>query len=329
MKANVKGESKWKGYEVVGAGEWEELEYNFGRFSCLAADASGTLYTVPVQTQSSFATSALSRRIAGLPPLPEKPKGVWKKVENRPHAVLSNGIASLSVEGKIRLYEGYGTQIAAKCAVLPNGNLMFGSQSQDPPGTALFEATEDGPSPLFHVLSDDFCVAVDHKGRILAGGGQVISAYVDHQSQPVVSRLAHPVKSLCLSPDHSILYYCHPTSNKIFSCQIQADSSIKNDQLYAELEKGNLDTPALNGLCVDTNGWIYVATALGIQVCDQAGRVNFMIPTPQVPLDLCFGGKDLSELFIACGDTVYKRATKAKGVVSGQMAPIKPAPPKL
>lgn len=84
-----------------------------------------------------------------------------------------------------------------------------------------------------------------------------------------------------------------------------------------------------NGMCVDTNGWLYVATSLGIQVCDQAGRVNFIIPTPNQPYDVCFGGKDLSELFIACGDTIYKRPTKARGVVSGQQAPIKPAPPKL
>jgi enterochelin esterase-like enzyme len=329
VRANVKGESKWKGYEVVGEGEWEQLEYNFGRFSRLAANASGTLYTVPVQTQSGFATSALSRRLAGLPTSPEKAKGVWKEVENRPYAVLSSGIASLASDGKIHLYEGYGTHVAAKCAVLPNGRLMFGSQSQDPPGTMLFEASEKGPSPLFHVMSDEFCLAVDHRGRILAGGGQVIWVYADQKSQPVVSRLVHPLRSLCFSPDNTLLYYCHPTSNKVFSCQIQEDNSIKHDQFYAEVEKGNLDTPALNGLCVDKNGWLYAATALGIQVLDQAGRVNFVLPTPQVPLDVCFGGKDLGELFIACGDTIYKRATKARGVVSGQMAPIKPAPPKL
>ena len=84
-----------------------------------------------------------------------------------------------------------------------------------------------------------------------------------------------------------------------------------------------------DALCVDTNGWLYVATSLGIQVLDQAGRVNFIIPTPQQPHDVCFGGKDLSELFIACGDTIYKRPTKAKGVVSGQQSPIKPPAPKL
>jgi sugar lactone lactonase YvrE len=83
------------------------------------------------------------------------------------------------------------------------------------------------------------------------------------------------------------------------------------------------------GLCVDTEGRLYVATRLGIQVCDQAGRVNFIIPTPKQAHDVCFGGKDLSELFIACGDKIYKRQTKVHGVVSGQQPPIKPAPPKL
>jgi sugar lactone lactonase YvrE len=84
-----------------------------------------------------------------------------------------------------------------------------------------------------------------------------------------------------------------------------------------------------DALCVDTNGWLYVATSLGIQVLDQAGRVNFILPTPKPALDVCFGGKDLSELFIACGDTIYKRPTKAKGIVSGQQPPIKPPAPKL
>ena len=54
--------------------------------------------------------------------------------------------------------------------------------------------------------------------------------------------------------------------------------------------------------------------------------MNFIIPTPHEPKDLCFGGKDLSELFVACWDKrfkthTYKRPTKAKGVVSGQQPP--------
>jgi hypothetical protein len=42
-----------------------------------------------------------------------------------------------------------------------------------------------------------------------------------------------------------------------------------------------------------------------------------------------FGGKDLSELHIICNDAIYKRQTKACGLISGQMAPVKPPAPKL
>ncbi|MEI6536828.1 MAG: hypothetical protein WCN98_15885 [Verrucomicrobiaceae bacterium] len=40
-------------------------------------------------------------------------------------------------------------------------------------------------------------------------------------------------------------------------------------------------------------------------------------PPPQQPHDVCFG------------DKIYKRSTKANGIVSGQMPPIKPSAPKL
>jgi gluconolactonase len=35
-----------------------------------------------------------------------------------------------------------------------------------------------------------------------------------------------------------------------------------------------------DGMKVDTAGRLYVATRLGIQVADQAGRVNIILPLP-------------------------------------------------
>ena len=40
-------------------------------------------------------------------------------------------------------------------------------------------------------------------------------------------------------------------------------------------EKGTPD-----GMRVDRSGRLYVATRMGIQVCDQAGRVQCILPTP-------------------------------------------------
>ena len=40
------------------------------------------------------------------------------------------------------------------------------------------------------------------------------------------------------------------------------------------------DDSGADGMRVDRDGRLYVATRMGIQVCDQAGRVNCIIPTP-------------------------------------------------
>ncbi|TDU73318.1 enterochelin esterase-like enzyme [Prosthecobacter fusiformis] len=136
--------------------------------------------------------------------------------------------------------------------------------------------------------------------------------------------------STTLSPDQTVLYVKAKQDSFVYSFPISTSREIRSGQKFYQLETFGL--PALenpSGLCVDTDGRLYVATSLGIQVCDQAGRVNFIIPTPQPAHDVCFGGKDLSELFIACGDAIYKRPTIVHGIISSQQPPLKPAAPKL
>ena len=80
---------------------------------------------------------------------------------------------------------------------------------------------------------------------------------------------------------------------------------------------------------VDRDGRLYVTTLMGIQVCDQAGRVNCIIPTPNGKVaNLCFGGADSQTLFATCGDRVYQRKVKVKGA-NAYEAPIKPKAPRL
>jgi len=80
---------------------------------------------------------------------------------------------------------------------------------------------------------------------------------------------------------------------------------------------------------VDRDGRLYVATRMGIQVCDQAGRVNCILPTPNGKIsNLCFGGANFDTLFVTCGDRVYQRKMKIKGANAFD-APHKPAAPHL
>lgn len=133
-----------------------------------------------------------------------------------------------------------------------------------------------------------------------------------------------------LSPDQSLLYVAESRSHWVTSYQARADGSLAFKQRFYHLHApdGGDDSGA-DGLRVDRDGRLYVATRLGIQVCDQAGRVNAIIPTPNGRVsNLCFGGEGFDTLFATCGDRVYKRKVKVKGAQAFQ-APIKPATPRL
>lgn len=135
---------------------------------------------------------------------------------------------------------------------------------------------------------------------------------------------------LTLSPDQSLLYVADSRTHWVYSYQIQPDGTLAYKQRYFHLHvPDTADDSGADGLRVDRDGRLYVATRMGLQVCDQAGRVNCIIPTPNGKLsNLCFGGENFDTLFATCGDKVYARKVKVKGAQSWQ-PPVKPAAPRL
>ena len=84
-----------------------------------------------------------------------------------------------------------------------------------------------------------------------------------------------------------------------------------------------------DGMRCDRDGRLYVATSMGIQVCDQAGRVNCILPTPNGRVaNVTFGGPNFDTLYAACGDKIYKRKLKSRGAMPFE-EPIKPSAPRL
>jgi gluconolactonase len=135
---------------------------------------------------------------------------------------------------------------------------------------------------------------------------------------------------ITLSPDQSLLYVAESRSHWVYSYQVQPDGSLAYKQRYYHLHvPDTADDSAADGIRVDRDGRLYVTTRMGIQVCDQAGRVNAIIPTPNGKVsNLCFGGENFDTLFATCGDRVYKRKVKVRGANAFQ-APLKPSAPRL
>ncbi len=132
------------------------------------------------------------------------------------------------------------------------------------------------------------------------------------------------------SPDQTLLYVADSRTHWVYSYQIQPDGSLRHKQRYYWLhEPDQADDSGADGMEVDADGRLYVATRLGVQVCDQAGRVNVILPTPNGKVsNVTFGGPAHDTLFITAGDKVYKRKLKARAAPS-YLAPIKPKAPGL
>ena len=133
-----------------------------------------------------------------------------------------------------------------------------------------------------------------------------------------------------LSPDQTLLYVADYRSHWVYSYFIKADGTLDNKQRFYWLHVPDTsDQSSADGIRVDREGRLYVATNMGIQVCDQAGRVQCIIPTPNGKLsNFTFGGEHFDTLFATCGDRVYKRKLKVIGAQTWGV-PNKPAQPRL
>jgi sugar lactone lactonase YvrE/enterochelin esterase-like enzyme len=179
------------------------------------------------------------------------------------------------------------------------------------------------------VVRHDGAIYVTHPGWNGSDPSQVW--YISPKGEKkVVDKGLRFSNGLTLSPDQSLLYVADSRSHWVYSYQVQPDGSLAHKQKYYHLHVPDAaDDCGADGLRVDRDGRLYAATRLGIQVCDQAGRVNCIIPTPNGKIsNLCFGGENFDTLYATCGDKVYSRKLKVKGALAWQ-PPIKPSAPRL
>ena len=135
---------------------------------------------------------------------------------------------------------------------------------------------------------------------------------------------------LCMSPDQTLLFVADSRTHWVYSYQIQGDGTLSHKQKYFHLHAPDTaDDSGADGVRCDRDGRVWVATRMGLQVCDQPGRVNCIIPTPNGKVsNLTFGGEKFDILYCTCGDHVYSRKVQVRGA-NGWELPTMPEKPKL
>jgi gluconolactonase len=176
---------------------------------------------------------------------------------------------------------------------------------------------------------------VTHNGAIYSlragtAGGRVNTVDLTRPdgTSRVVDTGIDGASALALSPDQSLLYVAEGSTHWIYSFRLEADGSLADKQRYYWLHTDDSGEGSLaGGMVCDRSGFLYVATSLGVQICDQAGRVNAIVPTPKGrPSEVCFGGEHGDLLVVTCGDTVYKRRLKTTGLIPSSEPVLPPTP---
>jgi sugar lactone lactonase YvrE/enterochelin esterase-like enzyme len=137
-----------------------------------------------------------------------------------------------------------------------------------------------------------------------------------------------------VNPDESLAVVSDHVGRNTWSLRIEAGGGLSNAEPFYHLQlpddvaDGPL-RPGADGMAFDDQGYLYIATAIGIQICDQPGRVVGIIryPSSDRARNLVFGGKDLQTLYVTAGSRVWKRHLRRKGVLPWQ--PVKLPRPQL
>ena len=209
----------------------------------------------------------------------------------------------------------------------------FVTDSQHAAGLAF------GQNGRFYATAGDQILSYDAEGKVavvaqgISGHGLAVGSngnvyavsrntagrklwLIDHAGEKrVVDAHLKQAAGVAFTADGRFLCVTDSTSRQLYSYLIQPDGSLIDKQRYYYLHVDTVDQSGADGLCVDRDNRVYVATQMGVQVCEPTGQTHCIIPTPNGKVSgLCFGGAQLDTLFATCGNRVFQRKLRVHGV---------------
>lgn len=108
------------------------------------------------------------------------------------------------------------------------------------------------------------------------------------------------------TPDGKTLFVADIQAGKTYGYDIQADGSLTNKRLAANAGS--------DGMTIDDQGNLYLTNdRRGVRVFDKSAKEIGIIPVPEMPANVSFGGKDHKTLFITARKGFYSVRIKYAG----------------
>jgi gluconolactonase len=139
------------------------------------------------------------------------------------------------------------------------------------------------------------------------------------QTLDVVTDLLVFPNGLAFSPDESLLYVSDTSMiphgdegfHDIRVFDVVGGRSLSNARIFTTIADGE---GVADGFRLDSRGWVFTSSAIGIQVFHPDGTRLALIPVPEKVANLTFGGKNHDEMFIVASTSLYRIKVNAQGI---------------
>lgn len=134
-----------------------------------------------------------------------------------------------------------------------------------------------------------------------------------------VTRLIDDLKApngVILSPDEQTLYVIPTLQAEMMAYPVEKQGKIGKGKVFCTLKQPPKETgKGGDGLTVDTQGNLYITSALGLQVFDAKGAALGIIAFPEQPANVTFGGPERKKLYVTARTGLYVAPMEAVGHV--------------
>jgi gluconolactonase len=132
--------------------------------------------------------------------------------------------------------------------------------------------------------------------------------YIDKNGNTsrIITGLEKP-NGIILTNDGTKLIVADTYDENVYCWDISSNGVVENKQVYCTLgTEPGMDTPSgADGMAMDKLGYLYVTSAIGVQVFDTTGAIHDTIVLPETPANCTFGGDSLDELYITARRGLY------------------------
>ena len=136
------------------------------------------------------------------------------------------------------------------------------------------------------------------------------------QSLTPVSDWVREPNGLAFSPDECLLYVSDTSAasdekgnHHIVKFDVAANNRLRNPRVFAVVSPGLPD-----GFRIDHRGWVYTSSLDSVQIYHPDGTLLGKIHVPEKIGNVCFGGTQRNQLYIAASTSLYRITLHTQGL---------------